>query len=529
MGMQKVWWCSNNLTQDRLEVRFEKVVTTNCGKELRSPADTQMKPGESVCGSTFSGELTYETQIWNEHCNLSTNRVKAVRYENLKIRNISKEERDQAEIEAKQQQAKEDAEKNAAAKATEKSASGGQSGTGSATSSAKTADTEAVKQQAYQQEQARIAKQQAEAAAARQAAWKQEQERYQRELDKITEKSNQRAETGAAVLEGIGSVYNLIKLNQARKSIAELNSKRRNGVRKLEEKINSGDYEMADCDRCRGEGSKSCSPCRSTGQIPCRLCQGRAGQPCVVCNGTGINNMGPYKLACTSCSGKGEKICTMCNNVGKDICSLCNGTGDDFCVSCDGTGKKAVRLQIKETYVPATSGRNDLNGNESDPGEDKAPVVDPAKAELSRMKAQDKAILEKMNAPLLENSFEATTDSLYVISYEHVYTPEKKGIAEIRSYVVYRQPDGYFPFRSDLPIKVQENFDDEEERTQFFFFIARPTDLEAAILAMEAAAKKEGMRIKKNGKPIRLSTYTRKKLTGDEFWNYYERWYWFEN
>lgn len=102
---QKVFWGAKNLTNDKLQITFTKVVYTTCGNVLRAKADTELKPGEVVTGSTFSGEMTFETQVWKEDCADKKNRISRIGYEDLTVKNISQEERDR-EAKQKQEEAK---------------------------------------------------------------------------------------------------------------------------------------------------------------------------------------------------------------------------------------------------------------------------------------------------------------------------------------------------------------------------------------------------------------------------------------
>jgi hypothetical protein len=96
LGKQSVFWGAKNLTNDKLYIKFVKVVTTTCGNVLRSDGDTYLDPGQFVGGTTFSGEITFETQVWGEDCADPKSRVRSVAYENLVIKNLSQEERDKA-------------------------------------------------------------------------------------------------------------------------------------------------------------------------------------------------------------------------------------------------------------------------------------------------------------------------------------------------------------------------------------------------------------------------------------------------
>lgn len=83
LGKQSVFWGVKNLTNKKLYVDFTKVVTTVCGKVLRSKGNTYLNPGEFVGGTTFSGEITFETQVWAEDCDAKGNRISTIAYEGL--------------------------------------------------------------------------------------------------------------------------------------------------------------------------------------------------------------------------------------------------------------------------------------------------------------------------------------------------------------------------------------------------------------------------------------------------------------
>lgn len=98
IGKQSVFWGAKNLTKDRLQIRFIKVVYTKCGNIIRGDANTYLNPGEFIGGTTFSGEITFETQVWKEDCNVPKYRIQKVSYENLTIKNISQEEREKTVV-----------------------------------------------------------------------------------------------------------------------------------------------------------------------------------------------------------------------------------------------------------------------------------------------------------------------------------------------------------------------------------------------------------------------------------------------
>lgn len=104
LGKQSVFWGAKNLTNDKLYIQFYKVVRTTCGNVMKEKADTYLKPGEFVGGTTFFGELTFETQVWAENCSDRKNRIGGVSYEQLTVENISQKERDKKAKEAKEEQ-----------------------------------------------------------------------------------------------------------------------------------------------------------------------------------------------------------------------------------------------------------------------------------------------------------------------------------------------------------------------------------------------------------------------------------------
>lgn len=96
LGAQTVLWGVRNNTTDKLEVKFTKVITLVCGNTMRNEASVIIKPGAFMGGGTFFGDdITLDDQVWKEDCNRNENRIQRVGYENLKITNLSKNERDE--------------------------------------------------------------------------------------------------------------------------------------------------------------------------------------------------------------------------------------------------------------------------------------------------------------------------------------------------------------------------------------------------------------------------------------------------
>lgn len=95
LGSQKVLWGVKNNTMDELEVRFTKVVYLVCGNAKKNEASVVIKPGAFMGGGVFFGDdITLDDQIWKEDCNRNDNRIQRVGYENLRVVNLSKKERD---------------------------------------------------------------------------------------------------------------------------------------------------------------------------------------------------------------------------------------------------------------------------------------------------------------------------------------------------------------------------------------------------------------------------------------------------
>jgi hypothetical protein len=95
LGAQTVLWGVRNNTADKLDVRFTKVIYLVCGNTMRNQASVIIKPGAFMGGGTFFGDdITLDDQVWKENCNRNDNRISRVGYENLKVINLSKNERD---------------------------------------------------------------------------------------------------------------------------------------------------------------------------------------------------------------------------------------------------------------------------------------------------------------------------------------------------------------------------------------------------------------------------------------------------
>jgi len=532
---QRVWWAAKNLTNDKLEIKFVKVIHTTCGTTIRDDADTYLDPGKTVVGSTFSGELTFETQVTKDLCNNPKNRIRSVGYERLVIKNLSEEERKAEEKKAAQEKNK----ANVSSAAGNNQAGGGyntnrsagsttSSGTSNNTATANSTYQQGRNQQAdYQAEQQRLAQQQQQEVRQRQEAYKRMQEDYERQLNDISQKSMARAEQSQSVMDGLGSIFSTIQANQVRKSLEATQRERREAIKNLGEKVKSGQYELENCSRCYGQGFKSCRKCNATGKEKCNVCFGRAGQACSNCNGTGTKDWGPYRLACTSCNGKGKKTCMGCENSGQSICSTCDGTGDDQCNGCQGTGKIAVARTTPAYTQSATQGLASTNStdnnnysNYSAPTKSTAPppMVDPNVLAFEREQKRDSLIL----APVLNleqvELMEAKSDSVYAIAYEREYKKGVRSTITLTTHVVYRKPDGYFPFSEDLRLD-REYLLSEEDVYRFLGFFSTYSQFKNALTQIESQAKKLSITVKKNPKINKINTYSRKKLTTEEFWN----------
>ncbi|MEE1944038.1 hypothetical protein VRU48_02890 [Pedobacter sp. KR3-3] len=319
LGKQSVFWGVKNLTNDKLYVKFVKVVTTTCGKVMRSNGDTYLKPGEFVGGTTFSGEITFETQVWKEDCNDPKNRIQSIAYEGLTIRNISEEER------KKEQQRNATAPKSNQSPAAPSKTTNTQPSTTTATGNVPRPQEQPRQPQVSQQQ---IAQQQ------------QRQQLIQQQLNQLSQKSQAQANVANSLLSGLASILNSSQARNAKRNIASDNDERDRQFEELKSQLKEGNGHLVACSSCDGEGYTECRVCGGEGEKKCSSCNGKGGETCPVCRGSG---KGSFNMACTYCFGKGTKDCLICGNTGKELCTTCNGLGKRFCTSCRGTGQKFER------------------------------------------------------------------------------------------------------------------------------------------------------------------------------------------
>lgn len=316
LGKQSVFWGVKNLTNDKLYVKFVKVVTTTCGKVMRANGDTYLKPGEFVGGATFSGEITFETQIWKEDCDDPKNRIQSIAYEGLTVRNISEEER------KKEQQHNASVPKN-----NQTSSSPSKTVSSQPTTTTSTANVpksqEAPRQPQVSQQQ--IA---------------QRQQLMQQQLDQLSQKSQAQANVANSLLSGLASILNGSQVRNAKRNIASDNDERDHRFDELKSQLQEGNGHLIECSSCDGEGYTKCRVCGGEGEKKCSSCNGKGGETCTVCRGSG---RGAFNMACTNCFGKGTKDCLICGNARKELCTSCNGLGKRFCTTCRGTGQKFER------------------------------------------------------------------------------------------------------------------------------------------------------------------------------------------
>jgi FKBP-type peptidyl-prolyl cis-trans isomerase len=226
------------------------------------------------------------------------------------------------------------------------------------------------------QAEQRMAQQRAQEERQRQIAMEQAQARYQQQVQELSERSQRQARTADALLGGLSSIFQGVIANQIKRSIQEDNANRRDRFKRLEDEVKTGNYDLAECDKCYGEGYKSCTICRSSGKTKCMSCSGNSGKTCSTCSGSGRVG-GGMQLACWTCNGKGVKQCYTCGNQGEQPCSPCNATGRRVCVYCAGTGKvtkyaSATRSSSTPNYQtsdnlnssPSVNGENDRTGKE---------------------------------------------------------------------------------------------------------------------------------------------------------------------
>lgn len=289
----------------------------------------------------------------------------------------------------------------------------------------------------------------------------------------------------------------------------------------MEEEIKKGNYELVNCDNCSGVGDKNCSSCRSTGKIKCSSCQGQSGRTCTVCRGSGSYGSGSMQFACTSCFGKGTKQCAYCGNSGEDICSPCNGTGRRVCVYCAGTGKKTFYISTPassntvrspETYFPEN--RSNARSEYTAPP---PPPVDPAEAAFRLKWLKDSLILKPVEKMDYRSLADIKTDSAYAICYERDYEAGERSPVVLKTYMLYRNPDGFFPFTEDLELE-RESYVEKEGVYRFIGFIPEPTAYLKTLAQLEEQTKKQGLPLKKPSKINKINNYSRKKLSKEDFW-----------
>jgi hypothetical protein len=97
LGVQRVFYGAANLTSDELNISFTKFVETTCGKVIKQRGETYLKPGAFVGSGSFYGELTFEVQVWEEDCNINTNRIRSAGFADFQFENLSQKKRDEEE------------------------------------------------------------------------------------------------------------------------------------------------------------------------------------------------------------------------------------------------------------------------------------------------------------------------------------------------------------------------------------------------------------------------------------------------
>lgn len=104
--------------------------------------------------------------------------------------------------------------------------------------------------------------------------------------------------------------------------------------------ITTGDYHVANCEECSGNGYESCDTCYGDGSEECDECDGSGHEECDECGGDGtIVDENGQEIECEECNGSGEKDCDNCEGHGNTTCDSCDGQGQIDCNNCDGKGE----------------------------------------------------------------------------------------------------------------------------------------------------------------------------------------------
>jgi len=338
-------------------------------------------------------------------------------------------------------------------------------------------------------------------------AVRQNEQRYQQQLQQITQKSEMRAKREGSILDGLAGVLSIIEKNKAAKGLAEDERATKTRIEDHKRKLSAGGYELVSCTSCGGVGFENCDRCKSMGKIKCRYCNGNAGGTCSKCQGSGKINFGPYDLACTDCSGTGQKKCVTCSNQGFNICNLCHGRAQAQCYSCDGTGVK-IKTTGNTASEDLSSGINKDSSNEA------------TSLELQKQTAIDEAICADFGFYKKPGTLNAGIDSVYYIGFKRLYKNVDSGTLSLKLFFVYRYSDGSFPLLIDLQDKTKHQPQTTENgSTRLMGYFESFSTAQKAIKQMIQNAYSKGINLAQEVTIEKINSAGKAPAKTEDFWN----------
>lgn len=360
-----------------------------------------------------------------------------------------------------------------------------------------------AEQQRIQREEASRKQREAERRQREEAA-RQNELRYKAQLQEITRKSEARAQRDAGIMQGVGALFSMLEQEKIRKGLAEDAIKRKKRIDEFNSKSTDPDYELIDCNTCRGVGYKSCGTCQGKGEKVCMACSGNGGKRCSSCGGTGKKGWGTYTLACTNCSGTGTKQCMACGNKGIAVCITCYGRGEDQCY-CDGTGKKL--------HVKSSRGGSNKEATSQQ-------VID--RQDALTYALQQAEIDTKILAGF-PSSFKPTEegpDSVYYIRYSRYYVSGITPTAFVELYVMYKYSDDTYPLLSAVFEKIKFNpFTSTDGIGRFLGYFQSRHEANTAMTKIAERSIQQQINAKIVKEPKRINPPTPARNTNDNFWN----------
>jgi hypothetical protein len=348
---------------------------------------------------------------------------------------------------------------------------------------------------------------QAERRRQQEEAVRQYEQRYQQQLQQISQKSAMRAQRDGAIMDGIAGVLSTIQKNKAAKGLAEDASARNKRLEEFKGKISAGGYELISCTSCGGVGFENCGQCKSMGKIKCSSCNGTAGGTCTRCRGTGKTSYGPYNLACTDCSGTGQKKCLPCSNQGFNICFLCHGRAQRQCYLCDGTGVKLT--------TTGNTASEDLSSADRTNGSDEATSL-----ELQKQTAIDEAICGDFGFYKKPGTLKAGIDSVYYIGFKRSFNNVDEATLSLKLFVVYRYSDGSFPLLTDLQDKTKHQPQTNENgSTRMMGYFESFSTAQKAMKQMVQNAYTKGINLAQDVTIEKINSAGNIPVKKEDFWN----------